>query len=224
METSDGALDSKTLVLDAAEKLFAERGFAATSLRRITAEAGVHLAAVNYHFGSKDGLIEAVFERYIRPLSAERLRILDAAESAAAGAPSVEAIVQAFVAPVFHFRAASRTSAEITMKLYGRTHSAPDTRVRSIFFRQFGAVRARFTAAFARALPRLPRPELYWRMHFAIATVAQSMADPERLLALSDNTCDPYDAEATISRLVPFLAAGLQAPWPEDGADGGSTG
>jgi AcrR family transcriptional regulator len=206
-KAGDRGADSKELLLDAAEKLFAERGFAATSLRRITAEAGVNLAAVNYHFGSKEGLIEAVFERYIRPLSAERLRLLDEAEARSRGEPDVELILEAFVAPVF--RAAS---AEITMKLYGRTHSAPDSHVREIFLRQFGGVRERFTAALAHALPHLPRAELYWRLHFAIGAVAQSMADPGRLVVLSDGACDPYDADATIARLVPFLAAGLRAP------------
>ncbi|UCE02101.1 MAG: TetR family transcriptional regulator [Candidatus Latescibacterota bacterium] len=208
----DRGADSKELLMDAAERLFAERGFAATSLRRITAEAGVNLAAVNYHFGSKEGLIEAVFERCIRPLSSERLRLLDEAEARSGGRPSVELILESFVTPVL--RAASRPSAQITMKLYGRTHSAPDSHVREIFLRQFGGVRERFTAALAHALPHLPRAELYWRLHFAIGAVAQAMADPERLVVLSDGACDPYDADATIARLVPFLAAGLRTPWP----------
>src|SRR5437867_6100600 len=94
------SLASKERILDVAERLFAERGFAATSLRNITAEAAVNLAAVHYHFGSKDELIEAVFARRLGPLNRERLRLLEACRAAAGGgSPSVEELLEALIAP-----------------------------------------------------------------------------------------------------------------------------
>src|SRR5579862_2477676 len=88
--------DTKSRILDAAEKLFGHNGFDATSLRDITAEADVNLAAVNYHFQSKDSLIDAVILRRIEPINRRRLELLDAAGAH----PTVEQIVEAFVAPV----------------------------------------------------------------------------------------------------------------------------
>lgn len=203
--------DSKQRLLDAAEKLFAEKGFHATSLRQITTDAAVNLAAVNYHFGSKDGLIAAVLERCVRPVNVERMRLLD--DLVASDAPAgLEQIVYAFVAPPFRLRRAQHHESERAMRLYGRTHSATDPRVHAIVVRQFDVVRRRFTRALADALPDVPEEELCWRMHFLIGTTVQTLADPERLVALSQGTCDPYDIDATLSRLVPFLVAGLRAP------------
>jgi AcrR family transcriptional regulator len=206
--------DRKQRLLDAAEKLFAEKGFHATSLRQITADAGANLAAVNYHFGSKDGLIAAVFERCVLPVNAERMRLLDEIEASEAP-PALEEILYAFVAPPFRFRRAHQREAERAMRLYGRTHAATDPRVHTIFVRQFDSVRRRFSRALARALPDVPQRELCWRLHFLIGTMAQTMADPERLLTLSEGACDPYDIDATLSRLVPFLVAGMRAPLPD---------
>ncbi len=202
--------DSKQRLLDAAETLFAERGFHATSTRQITAAAGVNLAAVNYHFGTKDGLIAAVFERFLRPVNAERLLALDALEAPDLE-PDLEAIITAFVAPPFRARGARDQHVERAMRLYGRIHSAPEAHAHAIFVQQFDTVRKRFESAFARALPNLPRRELHWRMHFLIGAMAQTLADPERLCALSGGACDPYDVEATLERLVPFLTAGMRA-------------
>ena len=204
--------DSKQRLLDAAEKLFAENGFEATSLRQITNAAGANLAAVNYHFGSKDGLIAAVFQRLVRPVNAERLRMLDEAQ-ANGRRPTLEAIVRAFVTPPFRFRHLHGET-ERALRLYGRTHAASDSSIHAIFVQQFDSVRRRFGESLAQALPELPETELHWRMHFLIGTMAQTMADPERLRALSAGACDPDDIDATLSRLVPFLVAGMQAPLP----------
>ena len=97
MVTADSK-DTKERLLDAAETLFGDRGVAAVSVRDITAAAGANIAAVNYHFGSKDGLLQAVINRRMEPLNAERLRLLDLVESAAGDAPpTVEGVLHAFV-------------------------------------------------------------------------------------------------------------------------------
>src|SRR5690349_7711707 len=92
--------DTKTRILDAAEQLFMEHGFEATSLRSLTAAAGVNLAAVNYHFGSKEELFQAVLTRRLDPMNQERIELLERVEREAGGKPStVEKILFAMLIP-----------------------------------------------------------------------------------------------------------------------------
>ena len=212
--------DTKERILDAAETLFAEKGFAGTSLRTITRAAGVNLAAVNYHFGSKEALIDAVYARRLEPLNRERLARLDACEAETGeAAPPLERILEAFVGPPLRLRR-NPAGGQHCMRLLGRLYTEPDERLRAFIFEQFAEIKRRFGAAFQRALPHLPAAELFWRMHFVIGALAQTMADPQRLEVLSGGLCDPHDVEGTLDRLIPFLAAGLRAaaPAPEGSA------
>src|ERR1700720_3422942 len=94
--------DTRTHILDTAERLFAGRGIDAVSIRNLVDEAGVNLAAVHYHFGSREELVGAGIESRVAPMNAERLRLLDQVEAAPSGAPpALEDILRAFVAPVF---------------------------------------------------------------------------------------------------------------------------
>lgn len=204
--------DTRERVLDTAERLFSENGFAATSLRSITAEAGVNLAAVNYHFGSKEALVKEVFARRIRPLNQERIGLLDAAEGEAGGDPvPLERILEALVGPGLRMARDPERRA-VVMRLLGRTYTEPSDDLRGILVEQFGEMKERFGAALRRTLPHLGREDFFWRLHFVIGAIAQTMADPQRLRMLSDGICDPYDVEETVTQLVQFLAAGLRAP------------
>src|SRR5436305_7550725 len=148
-------------LMDAAESLFAERGIQAASLRAITEQAAANLAAVHYHFGSKQGLVRAVFSRRLAPLNAERLRRLEACEAAGGG---IEPVLHAFLAPALDMtREASHGAFG---RLMGRAFMEPDNETREILIEQFSEVFHRFTAAFARLLPELPEREIVWRFHF----------------------------------------------------------
>lgn len=205
-------LTTKDRILDTAERLFADRGFADTSLRNITADAGANLAAVNYHFQSKDSLIQAVFARRLGPLNAERLAMLDACEaSAGEGPPPLEGILRAFLEPVFNV---GNPHGSTFGRLLGRMYLDPGDLFERIFREQFGAARVRFVAAFRRALPELPPEELFWRVHFLIGALAHTMAGLHHLKVISDGLCDPSDSEATVERLISFLAAGFRSPVP----------
>lgn len=205
--------DTKTRILDAAERLFAERGFAATSLRAITAEAGVNLAAVNYHFHSKEALLHAVFARRLGPLSQRRLQMLDEAETRVGRRPPpLEHILEAFAAPTLRLRAELAQSGASFQRLMGRLVSEPGEHVQTIFRDQFAETSVRFQAALAKALPKLPPVDLLWRIHFTIGAMAFTMAGTHILKVLAGDRCDPSDVEGTIRRLVTFLAAGLRAP------------
>jgi AcrR family transcriptional regulator len=208
-------VSTKERILDAAEELFAEEGFT-TSLRHITANAGVNLAAVNYHFGSKDGLIEQVFARRLEPLNRERLMLLDRIEVAAGdAAPPVEQVVEAFVGPPL--RASLDPRAATFMRLFGHTLSDPDARILQMFTDQFETVLRRFSAALGRALPHLGREEIVWRLLFMVGAMAHTMALSDKLPDLTHGVCDPSDPEATLRRLVPFVAGGMRVDAPAQG-------
>jgi AcrR family transcriptional regulator len=201
--------DTKTLILDAAERLVAERGFASSSLRAITAAAGVNLGAINYHFRSKEALIQAIFARRLTSLNRERLAALDACEAAAGGGPvAIEELLRAFLAPVLHLG----PDGEGFMRLMGRMYSEPLLDIQRIFAAELGEVVRRFTHAFHRSLPRLPSDELFWRLFFTIGALAQTLAAGTLLEFLSGGRCDPSDLEEAQVRLIRFAGAGLNAP------------
>ena len=202
-------LDTRGRLLDADEELFAERGIAATSLRQVTGHAGANVAAVNYHFGSKDGLVVAVFERILGPLNAERLERLDAAVAAAAGrAPAPEAVLEAFVGPALRLGTGTRPTR--LLGLMGRAHSEASHEIRKAVFAQFEEVIARFAHAIHRAAPELTLTEVYWRLEFSIGAMAFILADPPAFRALTSGDREEEE-ERNVARLVAFLAAGFRA-------------
>ena len=204
-------LDTKERILDAAERLFAQHGFDATSLRMITASAGVNLASVNYHFQSKNSLIEAVLTRRIAPLNRERLEMLASVE-ARNDFPALEDVVHAFVAPVIRKRLGGGVPGADFGRLFGRIYSDPCECARASFFSQMREILRPFTSAFRRALPGVPMVELLWRIHFGVGVMAHTLAGMEHLKNVSGGLCDLSDVEATIDRIVTFVCAGMRAP------------
>ncbi|MCB9891342.1 MAG: efflux transporter outer membrane subunit [Planctomycetes bacterium] len=210
MQPEAARASAKQRLLDAAERLFAEVGFEAASMRAITTEAGVNLAAANYHFGSKQKLLEAVFARRTTPVNAARLHALDELEQGGAQ-PSMDAILDAFVRPLIevgrdehavHFR-----------RLAGRLLNEPGDLIRNVL-PQFSEVRARFHHAFARALPHLDSDTLATRMHFGIGVLCHTMLNLDRMQCFDceDEPREAADDETMIRRLITFLAGGLRAP------------
>jgi AcrR family transcriptional regulator len=215
-ENKNQAVDTRERILCAAEALFMEQGYAATSLRVITAKARVNLAAVNYHFGSKQALIREVFERRLGPLNAARIAQLDKLEEAAGGQPlAVEQVIEAIIAPSLHVSQAPLAGGAVFLRLLGRAFSEPADTLREILPAQYRQVVIRFKQSLMRSLPELPDQELTWRMHFMFGTLSYTMAGNDALKLIA--TCNLEggdDAQAVMRRLIPFLAAGLQAPLP----------
>lgn len=208
--------DTRTLILDAAELEFAACGFGAASLRRIIAHAKVNLAAIHYHFGSKEELISAVFQRRIGALTEERLRALDACEKGAAH-PRLEDVVTAFVGPALRLTADPARGGRLFMRLLGRAMSEPNELLQAMLNRHFGPVTERFLAAIGRALPPLPPAVLHWRFYFVVGAMAMVMADPHNLKELTGGLCDSADMATATRQLTSFLAAGLGAPVARSG-------
>lgn len=198
------ATATKERILDVAERLFADFGYNATSLRDITREAGVNLASVNYHFGSKEALLTALLERRFAVINERRLTQLNRAEaSAGPDGPGLEEIVRAFLAPPFEMRSEWGTNGQKFLRLVGRIHSETDE-IRQVFIRLFQPVMTRFTAALLRALPDVGPDEVEWRAHFLIGAMAHTMT-----------WCESFqsrDQDAMLESLVQFGTAGMETP------------
>ncbi|MDX2153664.1 MAG: TetR/AcrR family transcriptional regulator [Bryobacteraceae bacterium] len=205
---TEAQTDTKSAILDAAEQLFAEEGFDGASLRAITARAGVNLAAVNYHFHSKESLIAAVFARRLKPINEARLQLLDAIEAAhPAGPLPVEAVADAFIRPIL----VTGHGFPLMRSLLGRMYTDQSELARRIFREQIGEILKRFSVAFARALPHLSHEEIVWRVFFTIGVVANALGGEQFIRVVSNGLCDPSDEQATLRRILQFVTAGLKA-------------
>jgi AcrR family transcriptional regulator len=205
------AISTKDRILDAAERLFSEKGFAQTSLRDITAEAGVNLAAVNYHFQSKEHLIGAVFDRRVGPLNERRLAMLDELEREAAGEPvPVEGLLRAIIEPVL--RLVSSPEGACAANLIGRAHTEPGDIFEHLFTGQFAPVVQRFLSAARRSLPDLPEIEWLWKVQFSIGAMSHVIAGQRHIKVISGGRCDTSDVDGILDRLITFVAAGCRAP------------
>jgi AcrR family transcriptional regulator len=206
--------ETRTRILDAAEELFMQHGFEGTSMRLLTTRAEVNLAAVNYHFGSKDALIEALFRRRLDPMNAARIAALEKLETETVGrALPAEAIIRAFVGESLRMIEDARGGGRNFIRLLGRTYTEPAKSIRALLGQMYAPTIERYKAALERALPQMPREELVWRMHFMFGTLSYTLAatDAVQLIAGAKPE-DRYDARLLEDRLTAFLAAGLAAP------------
>jgi len=199
---------TKDRILDAAERLFGEQGFDATSLRQITAEARVNLGAVNYHFQSKELLMRAVIGRRIGAVNRERYRRLDEME-AVGGPKTVEEVIEAFIVPVMAIKAAPLNHP--FRKLIGRLYAEPDGWLMKEFRREMAPAVERFDRAIRAVLPGAPKAELVCGMTFGIGSLAHFMAGRELMKQVSAGLVDPDDLGLAAERLVVFISAGMRA-------------
>jgi AcrR family transcriptional regulator len=216
-QNADVAIDprgesTRARILDSAEYLFSEHGMNGASLRTIVAHAGVNTAAVHYHFGSKQGLLEAVFARRILPMAEERLKLLDDCRAGEGRPPLLHQIIAAFLEPGMRGRHGGATFA----RLRARMAADASEETRELMAHYFDSSSAKFLDALTDALPDLPARDLHWRFHYLLATMVYTMANPGRIQALTDNSCDPSDTDASLAYLVPYLAQCFEAdPIPE---------
>ena len=198
-------MDTKEKILDTAERLFGEQGYGATSLRHIITEAGVNLAAVHYHFGSKEELLDAIVARKLAPLNAERMVLLDQAiATAEGGAVPIQAFLEAFLRPAV-LRARQDPK---FCKLMGRLHA--EGLMPKMVHKNFQEIAARFLGGMRRTLPKLSDEEVSWRIHFMIGAMAHTLQGPPDYPGLlSPSFTDP---EVLLRRIVIFLSGGFLAP------------
>lgn len=216
-EKSLDAAGTKSRILDAAEELFMEHGFEATSLRIITTAASVNLAAVNYHFGSKEELFQAVLTRRLDPMNRDRMALLTAYEKASqqqGKSPlTCEKIISAMFIPALKLARDHEQGGKNFLRLLGRAYADPAPFIREFLSTQYAEMIARFRAAFARALPHLPREEVSWRLHFVMGALSYTLAGTDAIKMIAQYHPEEVgNDELVLKRLAPFLAAGLRAP------------
>jgi AcrR family transcriptional regulator len=194
-------IETKDRILQTAERLFGEQGFAATSLRQIIAKADVNLAAIHYHFGSKENLLDELVHRKADPVNHERLVRLERLETRTVSKPpTVEEILEAFFAPTAEVAEAN----PLFVRVMGRIHS--EGMMPEIVQKHFYPTAQRFLAALRRALPELPEAEFQWRVHFMMGAMAHTMCGTPLFAPASE------DFHGRMRKLVAFLSAGFRAP------------
>lgn len=211
--------DTKARILDATEKLFTEVGYEATSLRQVTSRAIVNLAAVNYHFRSKDIMMHAVLSRRLDPLNARRLALLDACEARWPGhSIRCEHVMGALFVPALQMGRDPALGGPSFLRLLGRVYSDTSPFIQQYLLEHYAPVYGRFFEAFARAIPALPRHELGWRLQFALKALAGVLAGEEltKLLPAFTQGRQMSDAQV-LAQLTAMVEAVLNVAQP--GAD-----
>jgi len=203
---------TKERILGAAESLFAQFGFSGTSLRQVTSQADVNIAAVNYHFGSKENLINEVFRRRLDELSEKRLAALGKVlERNALGPASgqLDALLAAFIEPALALTL-DRQGGSAFVRVLARAYAEKNERLRKFLSDNYGHVLRQFSKAIGACVPELGKEELYWRLDFIAGALTYAMADfglIRRPPAMSEKAHCQRAAEA----LIRFASAGLRA-------------
>lgn len=221
--------DTRERILDAAERLFMAHGYEGTSMRLITRAAGVNLAAVNYHFGSKESLMQEVFRRRLDWLNEERLRVLNEMEAAADGQPlKPSLIVDGFFGTLLRLADADERGGITFLRLLGRTLTEPSEFIRVFLAQEYAAVMERYKEALFKALPEVPKAEIVWRFHFMLGATSYAIAGTDALRLVTDWQIDGEEMPDRLDRLVPrlmsFLLGGLRAPLAQFAVEVATTG
>jgi AcrR family transcriptional regulator len=198
---------TKDRILGAAEELFALHGFAGTSLRQVTSQADVNIAAVNYHFGSKENLVNEVFRRRMDEMSKARLDQLDAAKRNRPG--ELAAVLAAFVEPALAM-AQDRHNGGAFVRVVARAYAEKNDNLRKFLSDHYGHVLREFGRAIAACLPELSKEELYWRLDFLAGALTYAMADFGLIKRPASVTESDHRTRAA-HELIRFAEAGFRA-------------
>jgi AcrR family transcriptional regulator len=207
--------DTVTRIIDAAERLFIRDGIDATSLRAVTREAGVNVAAIHYYFGSRDELLRAVLDRVVRPVNQRRMELLERALTKSKGRPlSVRKILRIFLLPDLEAVEKLRDRGIEIAHFVARSYAAPAPILKKFIDDQFGELSDRFKAELARALPSVNREELGFRFNCVVGVIVRLLGTATARGTTSG--MDTTDIEGTLERLIDFIAPGLSAPTPRE--------
>ena len=203
--------DTKERILDAAEMLFARDGYHFASMRAITTEAEANIAAVNYHFGSKETLLEEVFKRRLIPLNAIRMEKLEAVRDEAeqqGRKPNPEDVMRAFIVPTIKF-CCQDPGAEHFSTLVGRAIAEPDKTVRNVFIQHIMPLFILLFGLLQKSLPDLDADTVFWRLHFSIGSTAHTMRLLGNLELLPEGLNRDVDIDKLVNELMAYVTAGV---------------
>jgi len=199
--------------LDAAERHFADHGFAGAKVRAIAEDAQANLGALHYYWGSKGALFRAVCMRRLQPVVEKRLELLDRCLIEAKGdKPQIEDILAAYLVPAFLQDREDEDRRELFRRVLLRTLTDPSPEVKAIMSDIFDEGAFRFVRMLRSACPHLDDQTFYWRLHGVLGVFQYATSNSERVLRLSHGRFDPNDLDEGIRGLVRFLSAGLRAP------------
>ena len=204
--------DTKDRILDTAERLFADHGFAATSLRQITAEAQVNLAAVNYHFKSKEALLSAVIERRLGPINKRRMELLDEMEARSSnGQLDLKEAVLAFMRPAFEAKSAKPDEVKHFPRLMARVMAEPGEWSAPVLLPVLHQITNRFMPIFQQAMGVEDRTMVLWGAQFGIGCMTRCLIAPEFIYNITGRELPPESPEQILDRLVCFVVGGMKA-------------
>lgn len=206
--------DTVKSILNAAEELFSERGFAETSLRNITTRAGVNLAAVNYHFGSKKSLIQAVFARFLTPFCEQlEQELLSIHQQLPQQQPQLRELLLLLSRTALHAGHDSPRRLGIFMRLLGLAYTQGQGHLRRFLQKEYAPVFTVFMQLITAATPDLSDEERFWRIHFMLGATVFTLSGADSLTAMAEHDLGKAaDVAQVIDKLIPFLASGLNAP------------
>jgi AcrR family transcriptional regulator len=206
---------TKDRILDSAELLFAEHGIAATSLRALTDHAEVNLASVNYHFRSKDALVQAVLFRRLNPINQRRMDLLNAILQRSAGSPpQVEEILEAFFRPPVEEAMASQKAGRPIIALMGRIYIEPGELLASQVRATMAQIVASFLDALQLALPETPANVLFWRLQFTVGVMTHTFGASRLIEGLARGRIQVNDTEEILRQMIGYAAGGLRGNLP----------
>jgi AcrR family transcriptional regulator len=212
-EAGTTGASSRERILEEAERVFGAYGFDGASMRQVAEAAEVPLALVSYHFGSKEGLYRAVFDRRVPTVVEQRLAGLAIAMSEPDLDRRLELVVKALVFPMLHLRARDRDPS------FGRVlaHETmdPSSEQRGFIRDMFDPIARAVVKALASALPRRSKQEIWWAYEFMLGAMVYVMGDAGRIERLSGGLCRPDDEEGAVRHMVAFLTAGLRHGAPQ---------
>ena len=197
---------TKDRILGAAEELFALHGFAGTSLRQVTSRADVNIAAVNYHFGSKENLVNEVFRRRMDDMTTLRMTQLKQALEESPG--QLQPILAAFVEPALAM-SQDRHGGGAFVRVVARAYAEKNDGLRKFLY-HYGHELREFGKAISGCVPGLSKEELYWRLDFLAGALTYAMAD-FGLIKRPSNVTEAAHRERAANELIRFAEAGILA-------------
>lgn len=208
---TDASASAQARIMDVAERLFASESYAAVSVRHITAAAGVNLAAINYYFGSKGGLLKAVYLRRVNDLNRERIHALNNLIGQASGGPlALEDVLGALLEPPIRWLFTEQGGLSVFVQFLARAQLEGNPELKMLFEQEVGHLR-RFLPALCQAVPGLDDARAAWHLHFTLGSMHFVINHLERLRVMLHGGREVDSAKAVLDHLIRHSAAGFRS-------------
>ncbi|MEZ5784980.1 MAG: TetR/AcrR family transcriptional regulator [Xanthobacteraceae bacterium] len=203
--------NTREALLEAAERLFSQRGYSAVSLREIASEAQANVGSLTYHFQSKIGLLRAVYTRHCEPMNRRRMELLGEAQRIRDRDERLVAILRAYLLPAFSSSTDSKSGGAVFTRMRAVLSAEGNEDARRIIAEAFDETSHVFIDAIADCLPGAPEAAIVWRSQFLLGSLYYALINPERVTRLSEGRVDGHDMNAAIDEIVSATFASLRS-------------